>query len=72
MRKVLPCSNCSASPAARNYRRGLCKHLPLAAAPFANSDRTEPLAVIYRRAKKLTPAMKNFINALKQPVPASN
>jgi hypothetical protein len=30
------------------------------------------LAVIYREQKKLTPAMKNFINALKQPVPAAN
>jgi DNA-binding transcriptional LysR family regulator len=38
----------------------------LAAVPFANSDRTEPLAVIYREQKKLTPAMNNFINALKQ------
>ena len=44
----------------------------LAAVPFANSDRTEPLAVIYREQKKLTPAMINFINALKQPVPPAN
>ena len=44
----------------------------LAAVPFANSDRTEPLAVIYRKKKQLTPAMTNFINALKQPVPAAN
>ncbi len=44
----------------------------LAAVPFANSDRTEPLAVIYREQKKLTPAMNHFINALKQPVPAVN
>ena len=43
----------------------------LAAVPFANSERTEPLAVIYREQKKLTPAMINFINALKQPVPAN-
>jgi DNA-binding transcriptional LysR family regulator len=44
----------------------------LAAVPFANSDRTEPLAVIYRKKKQLTPAMNNFINALKQPVPPAN
>jgi DNA-binding transcriptional LysR family regulator len=44
----------------------------LAAVPFANSDCTEPLAVIYREQKKLTPAMNHFINALKQPVPAAN
>ena len=40
--------------------------------PFANSDRTEPLAVIYREQKKLTPAMENFINALKQPATMVN
>jgi hypothetical protein len=37
-----------------------------------NSDRTEPLAVIYREQKKLAPAMKNFINALKQPATVAN
>jgi hypothetical protein len=40
--------------------------------PFANSDRTEPLAVIYRKKKRLTPAMNNFINALKQPATVAN
>ena len=43
----------------------------LAAVPFADGGCTEPLAVIYREKKKLTPAMMNFINALKQPVPAN-
>jgi len=40
--------------------------------PFANSESTEPLAVIYREQKQLMPAMNHFINALKQPVPAAN
>jgi len=44
----------------------------LAAVPFADGGRTEPLAVIYREKKQLTPAMNHFINALKQPVPAAN
>jgi DNA-binding transcriptional LysR family regulator len=40
----------------------------LAAVPFADGGHTEPLAVIYRRKKRLTPAMENFIRALKQPM----
>lgn len=44
----------------------------LAAVQFADSDRTEPLAVIYREQKKLTLAMLNFITALKLPVPPAN
>jgi DNA-binding transcriptional LysR family regulator len=44
----------------------------LAAVPFADSDRTEPLAVIYRKQKELTPAMLDFINALKQPATAAS
>ena len=40
----------------------------LAAVPFENGGCTEPLAVIYRQCKTLTPAMTSFINALKQPV----
>jgi LysR family transcriptional regulator, transcriptional activator of the cysJI operon len=44
----------------------------LVAVPFADGGRTEPLAVIYREQKKLTPAMINFINALKQSVPPAN
>jgi DNA-binding transcriptional LysR family regulator len=39
----------------------------LVAVPFAAGGHTEPLAVIYRQKKRLTPAMKNFIQALKQP-----
>ena len=39
---------------------------------LADGGRTEPLAVIYRKKKQLTPAMTHFINALKQPVPAAN
>ena len=41
----------------------------LAAVPFTDGGCTEPLGVIYRRAKKLTPAMKTFIHELKQPAP---
>jgi len=43
----------------------------LAAVPFADGGHTEPLAVIYRQRKPLTPAMKNFIEFLKQPAPDS-
>ena len=39
----------------------------LAAVPFEGGGFTEPLAVIYRRSRTLSPAMENFINALKQP-----
>lgn len=42
----------------------------LAAVPFADAGCTEPLAVIYRQDRKLTPVMENFIAALKQPLPA--
>jgi len=38
----------------------------LAAVPLENGGCTEPLAVIYRQRKTLTPAMNNFIKALKQ------
>jgi DNA-binding transcriptional LysR family regulator len=38
----------------------------LAAVPFANSDRTEPLAVIYRKTRVLSPAMLQFVQFLKQ------
>jgi len=38
----------------------------LAAVPFANSDRTEPLAVIYRKARVLSPAMLQLVQFLKQ------
>jgi DNA-binding transcriptional LysR family regulator len=44
----------------------------LAAVPFAAGGCTEPLAVIYRKKKKLTPAMNHFINVLKQPAPPAN
>jgi len=39
----------------------------LAAVPFEDGRHTKPVAVIYRKNRKLTPAMTNFINALKQP-----
>ena len=39
----------------------------LTAVPFENGGFTEPLAVIYRQCKTLTPAMTSFIQALKQP-----
>jgi DNA-binding transcriptional LysR family regulator len=41
----------------------------LAAVPFTDGGYTEPLGVIYRRAKKLTPAMQTFIHELKQTEP---
>ena len=41
----------------------------LAAVPFVDGGYTEPLAVIYRQKKPLTPAMKNFIACLKSPEP---
>jgi DNA-binding transcriptional LysR family regulator len=39
----------------------------LAAVPFEGGGFTEPLAVIYRQSRTLSPAMENFIKALKQP-----
>jgi len=39
----------------------------LVALLFENGGHTEPLAVIYRKQRKLTPAMTNFIKALKKP-----
>lgn len=44
----------------------------LAAVPFADGGCTEPLAVIYRKERPLTPVMENFIKVLKQPVPVEN
>ena len=45
----------------------------LAAIPFEDGRHTKPVAVIYRKNRKLTPAMTNFIQTLKQPVtPAFN
>jgi DNA-binding transcriptional LysR family regulator len=41
----------------------------LAAVPFEDGGYTEPLAVIYRQSWTLSPAMENFIKALKQPEP---
>jgi len=43
----------------------------LAAVPFEGGGYTEPLAVIQRCRRTLSPAMKNFIQALKQPVPVA-
>ena len=44
----------------------------LVAVPFENGGHTEPLAVIYRKTRKLTPAMTNFVQALKQPAPPAS
>ena len=44
----------------------------LAAVPFTDGGDTEPLGVIYRRAKKLTPAMQTFIRELKEASPPLN
>ncbi len=44
----------------------------LAAVPFTDAGATEPLGVLYRRAKKLTPAMATFIQELKQTSPANS
>ena len=41
----------------------------LAAVPFEDGGHTEPLAVIYRESRTLSPVMENFIQALKQPEP---
>jgi DNA-binding transcriptional LysR family regulator len=41
----------------------------LAAVPFDNGGCTEPLGVIYREDRKLSPAMTQFIQFLKQPEP---
>ena len=50
----------------------VANHL-LTAVPFEDGRHTEPVAVIYRKNRKLTPAMTNFIQTLKQPVtPAFN
>jgi DNA-binding transcriptional LysR family regulator len=47
-------------------------HQRLAAVPFENGQHTEPLAVIYRQSRTLSPAMKSFIQALKQPAGVAN
>jgi DNA-binding transcriptional LysR family regulator len=44
----------------------VANHL-LAAVPFENGGWSEPLAVIYRKNWKLTPAMTRFAQFLKQP-----
>ena len=44
----------------------------LAAVLFANGCCTEPLGIIYRENTILTPAMKDFIQFLKQPTVAAN
>jgi DNA-binding transcriptional LysR family regulator len=46
-------------------------HHLLVALPFEQGRLFEPLAVIYRDKRRLTPAMQNFIQALKQPGPAA-
>jgi DNA-binding transcriptional LysR family regulator len=42
----------------------------LAVVLFTDGGSTEPLGILYRRAKKLTPAMRIFIHDLKQSPPA--
>jgi DNA-binding transcriptional LysR family regulator len=44
----------------------------LAAVPFQNAGCTEPLGLIYRKNKILTPAMTTFIQFLKQPAAVVN
>jgi DNA-binding transcriptional LysR family regulator len=44
----------------------------LAAVPFQNAGCTEPLGLIYRKNKILTPAMTTFIQFLKQPAAMVN
>lgn len=44
----------------------------LAAVPFQNAGCTEPLGLIYRKNKILTPAMQTFIAALKESMPTVN
>jgi DNA-binding transcriptional LysR family regulator len=44
----------------------------LAAVPFTDAGCTEPLGVIYRGNKILTPAMTTFIHFLKQPAAVAN
>jgi DNA-binding transcriptional LysR family regulator len=44
----------------------------LAAVPFQNAGGTEPLGLIYRQNKILTPAMTTFIQFLKQPAAVAN
>jgi LysR family transcriptional activator of glutamate synthase operon len=44
----------------------------LAAVPFTDAGCTEPLGLIYPKNKILTPAVKNFIQFLKQPTGAAN
>jgi DNA-binding transcriptional LysR family regulator len=44
----------------------------LVAVPFAGAGHTEPLAVIYRQDRKLTPLMESFIKMLKEPEPAES
>jgi len=41
----------------------------LAAVPFADGNHTEPLGLIHRKDRQLTPPMKDFIAFLKQPGP---
>src|ERR1017187_6822068 len=40
----------------------------LAAVPFLDGGHTEPLAVIYRHSRALSPSMENFIKVLNQPM----
>lgn len=48
-------------------REEVAKH-SLAAIPFEDVDLFRPLAVIYKRNKVLSPAMRQFINVLKEPL----
>jgi DNA-binding transcriptional LysR family regulator len=44
----------------------------LAAVPFENGRHTVPVAALYRRHRRLPPALRQFIDFLKQPEPGEN
>ena len=52
-------------------RSEVAQHL-LAAVPFENGGHVVPLAVIFRKSRVLSPAMRNFIQVLKQLEPVQN
>jgi len=57
----------AATPLCAGSERAAGGYQRLAAVPIENGGFTEPLAVIYRERKKLSPAMKDFMQALKPP-----
>lgn len=44
----------------------------LAAVPLTGGNYFQPQAVLYRKSRKLTPLMKQFIDFMKQPEPDSS